>query len=97
MRLAKNIEKIGTETAFKILAEAKKLEADGKKIIHLSVGQPDFKSPKHVVDAAKIGADVVTLPAGVLAKMLGHSLTDKGLKAFLADWEKLQSELSNKA
>ena len=53
MRLAKNIEKLGTETAFKILAEAKKLEADGKKIIHLSVGQPDFKSPKHVVDAAK--------------------------------------------
>ena len=44
-----------------------------------------------------IGADVVTLPAGVLEKMLGHSLTDKGLKAFLSDWEKLQSELSNKA
>ena len=55
MRLAKNIEKLGTETAFKILAEAKKLEADGKKIIHLSVGQPDFKSPKHVVDAAPNG------------------------------------------
>ena len=47
--------------------------------------------------SAKIGADVVTLPAAVLAKMLGHSLTDKGLKAFLADWNKLQSELSNKA
>ena len=55
------------------------------------------RHPQHVVDAAKIGADVVTLPAGVLAKMLGHSLTDKGLKAFLSDWEKLQSELSNKA
>ena len=55
------------------------------------------RHPQHVVDAAKIGADVVTLPAAVLAKMLGHSLTDKGLKAFLADWNKLQSELSNKA
>ena len=55
------------------------------------------RHPQHVVDAAKIGADVVTLPAGVLAKMLGHSLTDKGLKAFLSDWEKLQSELSNKS
>ena len=56
-----------------------------------------IRHPQHVVDAGKIGADVVTLPAQVLAKMLGHSLTDKGLKAFLSDWEKLQSELSNKA
>ena len=54
------------------------------------------RHPQHVVDAAKVGADVVTLPATVLGKMLGHSLTDKGLKAFLSDWEKLQSELSNK-
>ena len=51
----------------------------------------------NAVNSAKIGADVVTLPAAVLGKMLGHSLTDKGLKAFLSDWEKLQSELSNKA
>ena len=55
------------------------------------------RHPQHVVDAGKVGADVVTLPAVVLGKMLGHSLTDKGLKAFLADWNKLQSELSNKA
>ena len=57
MKLAKNLERLGTETAFKILAEAKKLEAQGKKIIHLSVGQPDFKSPKHVVEATKKALD----------------------------------------
>ena len=57
MKLAKNLERLGTESAFKILAEAKKLEAEGKKIIHLSIGQPDFKSPKHVVDAAKKALD----------------------------------------
>ena len=57
MKLARNLERLGTETAFKILAEAKKLEAEGKKIIHLSVGQPDFKSPKHVVDATKKALD----------------------------------------
>ncbi len=51
---------------------------------------------QHVIDAAKTGADVVTLPPAVLGKMLGHALTDKGLKAFLADWEKLQSENSSK-
>ena len=46
----------------------------------------------HVVDAAKIGVDVVTLPAAVLEKMLTNMLTDKALKAFLADWEKLKAE-----
>ena len=44
------------------------------------------------VEAAKIGADVVTLPPDVLGKMLKHTLTDVGLKNFLADWEKLKKE-----
>ncbi len=43
MKLSKNLERLGTETAFKVLADAKKLEAQGKNIIHLSLGQPDFK------------------------------------------------------
>ena len=45
MKLVKNLSNLGTETAFKVLAEANKLEKQGKKIIHLSLGQPDFKSP----------------------------------------------------
>ena len=54
-----------------------------------------IRHPMHVVDAAKIGADVVTLPADVLKKMLKHQLTDIGLKNFLADWEKLKAEDPN--
>jgi transaldolase len=54
-----------------------------------------IRHPQHVVDAAKIGADVVTVPSAVLGKMLTHTLTDKGLKAFLADWEKLKAENPN--
>ncbi|MDE1863285.1 MAG: fructose-6-phosphate aldolase [Thaumarchaeota archaeon] len=50
------------------------------------------RHPMHVVEAAKIGADVVTLPPEVLGKMLKHPLTDIGLKNFLADWEKLKKE-----
>jgi len=50
------------------------------------------RHPIHVIEAAKIGADVVTLPPSVLDKMLGHPLTDIGLKNFLADWEKLKKE-----
>jgi len=57
MKLAKNLERLGTESAFSILAEAKKLEAQGKPMIHLGLGQPDFKTPKHVVDAAKKALD----------------------------------------
>ena len=50
------------------------------------------RHPMHVVEAAKIGAEVVTLPPDVLGKMLKHPLTDVGLKNFLADWEKLKKE-----
>jgi transaldolase len=50
------------------------------------------RHPMHVVEAGKIGADVVTLPPDVLGKMLKHPLTDIGLKNFLADWEKLKQE-----
>ena len=57
MKLAKNLERLGTETAFSVLAEAKKLEAQGKEMIHLGLGQPDFKTPKHIADAAKKAID----------------------------------------
>jgi transaldolase len=51
-----------------------------------------IRHPMHVVQSAKIGADVVTLPPAVLEKMLKHPLTDIGLRNFLSDWEKLKSE-----
>jgi len=54
-----------------------------------------IRHPIHVIEAGKIGADVVTLPAAVLEKMLKHPLTDIGLKNFLADWEKLKAENPN--
>ncbi|MGY5144470.1 MAG: fructose-6-phosphate aldolase [Candidatus Nitrosopumilus sp. bin_32a] len=50
-----------------------------------------IRHPIHVIDAAKIGADVVTLPPAVLEKMLQHPLTKIGLENFLADWDKLKS------
>lgn len=46
------------------------------------------RNPVHVVDAARLGAHVATVPPGVLKQMFKHPLTDKGLAAFLADWEK---------
>ena len=57
MKLAKNLDRLGTESAFSILAEAKKIETQGKEMIYLGLGQPDFKSPQYVVDAAKKALD----------------------------------------
>jgi transaldolase len=50
------------------------------------------RHPQHVVEAALLGADVVTIPSKVLYQLLQHPLTDKGLDAFLADWAKLPEE-----
>mgnify|MGYP001192595104 CR=1 FL=1 len=87
MKLAENIQRLGTESAFKILAEAKKLELEGKKIIHLGLGQPDFKSPKHVIDATKKALDDghhgYVLPNGIIE--CRQAVTRKIKKLYNAD------------
>jgi aspartate/methionine/tyrosine aminotransferase len=50
--LAASLDRLGTETAFEVLARAKALEAEGRRIIHLQIGEPDFDTPAHVVEAA---------------------------------------------
>jgi len=52
LRLAERMSRLGTETAFVVLNKAKELERQGKKIIHLEIGEPDFDTPKNIVDAA---------------------------------------------
>ena len=47
-----------------------------------------IRNPLHVLDAALMGADIATIPFNVLAKLAAHPMTDKGIKAFLSDWEK---------
>jgi len=49
------------------------------------------RSPMHVLESAIMGADIVTVPFNVMQKFAQHPLTDKGLKAFLDDWEKVQN------
>lgn len=49
-----------------------------------------IRHPRHVIDAARIGADIATMPPEVLDKLINHPLTDKGLEKFLADWEKVK-------
>lgn len=49
-----------------------------------------IRHPIHVIDAARLGADIATIPPGIIRKMVKHSLTDIGIKNFLADWEKVK-------
>ncbi len=52
LRLAGRMSRLGTETAFEVLNKARALERQGKEIIHLEIGEPDFDTPKNIVDAA---------------------------------------------
>src|SRR4026208_1161103 len=51
LRLAKRMARLGTETAFEVLVKAKALEAQGRDIIHLEIGEPDFDTPSNIIDA----------------------------------------------
>jgi aspartate aminotransferase len=57
MRLAEAMSRLGTETAFDVLVRARALEAQGRSIIHLEIGEPDFDTPRHIVEAAKKALD----------------------------------------
>lgn len=52
-----------------------------------------IRHPMHVLEAARLGADVATMPLKVIEQLLQHPLTDRGLERFLADWDALQKEL----
>ena len=51
-----------------------------------------IRHPRHVLDAALMGADVATIPYKVIAQLAGHPLTDKGVVAFLEDWKKVPTK-----
>ena len=53
MKLAQRMSRLGTETAFEVLAKAQQLEAQGKHIIHLEIGEPEFETPANIVEAGR--------------------------------------------
>jgi len=57
MKLAERMSRLGTETAFDVLVRARALEAQGRKVIHLEIGEPDFATPRHIIEAAKKALD----------------------------------------
>ncbi len=69
MRFASRMERLGTESAFEVLAQARRLEATGKSIIHLEIGEPDFDTPGNIIESAysamRAGATHYTPAAGI--------------------------------
>jgi aspartate/methionine/tyrosine aminotransferase len=57
MKLAERMSRIGVESAFDVLVRARALEAQGRSVVHLEIGEPDFPTPAHIVDAAKQALD----------------------------------------
>ena len=51
-----------------------------------------IRHPRHVVDSAKLGADICTIPPAVFDKLIKHPLTDIGIDRFLADWESVKDK-----
>ena len=74
-----------------LIRDIKKIFDNYKDDFKTQILVASIRHPIHVVDAAKIGAHVVTLPTAVLDKMLQHPLTDIGLDNFLSDWKKLKT------
>ncbi|MEJ5272982.1 MAG: transaldolase family protein, partial [Spirochaetota bacterium] len=77
--------------------EGMKLVEDIKKIFtnysfQTEIIVASIRHPEHILRAAKIGADIVTVPLNVLIKIMKHPLTDIGLETFLKDWEKYKNK-----
>jgi len=71
-----------------LIADICQIYANYPDTIETQVLVASIRHPIHLIEAAKMGADVATLPPAVMRKLVEHPLTDKGLAAFLADWEK---------
>ncbi|MEK6843547.1 MAG: pyridoxal phosphate-dependent aminotransferase [Candidatus Micrarchaeota archaeon] len=82
MQIATKMNTLGTETAFEVLAKAKALEAQGRKIVHLEIGEPDFDTPQNIKDAA--------------IKAINENYTHYGPSNGLPDARKAVAEYSGK-
>ena len=92
MQLSEKMSRLGTETAFEVLARAEELKASGKDIINLGIGQPDFKTPDHIVEAAakalRDGHHGYTPAPGIPALR-------EAVAADIAKWRKVEVDPAN--
>lgn len=79
-----DISQDGMELIAEIVTILSNYEYDAKVLV------ASVRHPRHVIDAAQMGADICTMPPAVFDKLIKHPLTDIGLEKFLADWEKVK-------
>lgn len=85
IRVAERLSRLGTETAFAVLNQARRLEAAGREVVHLEIGQPDFPTPPHIVEAGiralRDGTTGYAPPAGIpeLRQAIADSARTRGL------------------
>jgi len=72
----------------KVIAEIREIFDNYPDTLTTEILVASVRHPMHVVEAARIGAEVATVPPAILRKLVNHALTDKGHAAFLADWER---------
>ncbi len=84
MRFAERMSRLGTESAFEVLAKAKQIEASGRSMIHLEIGEPDFSTPDNIVESAysamRSGATHYTPAAGLpeVREAIAESVSARG-------------------
>lgn len=93
------VAKLGAELVSPFIGRLDDISEDGMFLIseikeifenysfHTRILVASIRHPRHIVDSAKLGADIATLPADVMEKLLNHPLTDIGLEKFLTDWK----------
>ncbi|MEX2644004.1 MAG: fructose-6-phosphate aldolase [Acetobacterales bacterium] len=89
------LDDIGAD-GMELIAEIVEIFGNYPKLQTVVLGA-SVRGPAHVVAAARLGAEVVTLPPSVMRQLFAHPLTDKGLAAFLADWEKTGQTILDEA
>src|ERR1700751_5655875 len=82
LRLAKRMARLGTETAFEVLVKARALEAKGRDIVHLEIGEPDFDTPGNIIEAA--------------CDALHEGFTHSGSSAGVPRWRKAIAQYGSK-
>ena len=83
------IDDIQLEAGMNVIAQIAEVFANYDIATEILVAS--IRNPQHVLEAARIGADIATMPPAVLFSLAKHPLTDKGIEMFLADWEKVKN------
>jgi transaldolase len=83
------LDDIAPESGMQVIAQIKEIFENYDIATEILVAS--IRNPGHVLEAARIGADIATIPPSVMKGLAKHPLTDKGIELFLADWEKVKN------